>query len=166
MIEPTSDATIERDTFRAVMRRQAASVTIITTNHDAAVHGMTATAFTSVCADPPTILIVINRSARSHPLIDRSGIFAVNILEAGQAAIAKRFSGKLDDQFDGVPFAHGVTGAPIIDGASAYLECRISQRIEVETHTLFVGRVIAGATAPGEPLIYHEGAYAGLRPLE
>jgi len=161
----TESNAISRDTFRSVMRRQAASVTIITTCHDAALHGMTATAFTSVCADPPTILIVVNRSARSHPLIDGSGLFTVNILAEEQVALASRFSGKLDDQFNGVPFTLGSTGAPILEGCSAHLECVVAQRIEVETHTLFVGHVLAGATSPGEPLVYHEGIYSGLRPI-
>jgi len=153
---------IDRDLFRSVMRRQASSVAVVTTAHGGSIHGMTATAFNSVCADPPTILIVINRSTRSHPIIGDSGVFVVNILGHDQHAIAERFAGKLEDQFDGVEYRVGETSGPILDGAAAHLECRVVSRTEVETHTLFIGRVVAGDVRDTSPLIYHDGRYAAL----
>jgi flavin reductase (DIM6/NTAB) family NADH-FMN oxidoreductase RutF len=153
---------IDRDLFRSVMRRQASCVTVITTAHGEHIHGMTATAFSSVCADPPTIVIVVNRSTRSHPIIGDSGVFVVNILANDQRAMAERFAGKLDDQFFGIDYHVGSTSGPILDGAAAHLECQVVSRTEIETHTLFVGRVVAGDVADATPLIYHDGRYASL----
>ncbi len=153
---------VDRDTFRAVMRKHASSVTVITTSHDGRLHGMTATAFCSVSADPPTILIVVNRSARSHPLIDGSGFFAVNILSERQVELAERFSAKRDDQFDALAYTIGETGAPILAGVTAHIECRVASRTEIETHTLFVGRVIDGSAADSTSLVYEGGRYVRL----
>jgi flavin reductase (DIM6/NTAB) family NADH-FMN oxidoreductase RutF len=130
---------IHRDLFRSVMRRLASSVTVITTSHGDHIHGMTATAVCSVCADPPTILIVVNRSARSHPMIDGSGTFVVNILADDQQVIAERFGGKLEDQFVGVDYRVGGSSVPILRGAAAHLECRVMSQNDVGTHTVFVG---------------------------
>jgi flavin reductase len=159
----TSDVSaFNKDTFRAIMRRQALSVTIITTSHGEHLHGMTATAFCSVCADPPTVLIVVNRSTRSHPLIHGSGIFVVNILADDQMLLANRFSGKFEDQFTGVAFRVGKTGGPILAGVAAFLECQVISRTEVETHTLFLGRVIDGVADRGQSLVYHDGKYGNI----
>ncbi len=157
-----SHQAVDRDTFRAVMRKHASSVTVITTTHDGRLHGMTATAFCSVSADPPTILIVVNRSARSHPLIDGSGLFVVNIVSADQTSLAERFSEKRDEPFDGLDYTLGKTGAPILRGVIAHLECRVVSRTEVETHTLFLGSVIDGFAGTGTSLIYEDGRYARL----
>lgn len=75
---------VSADAFRAVMRQLAGSVAVITTEGNGKLHGFTATADCSVCAEPPTILIAVNKSARTHPHIDRKGIYAVNILADDQ----------------------------------------------------------------------------------
>jgi flavin reductase (DIM6/NTAB) family NADH-FMN oxidoreductase RutF len=90
------------------MRQLATSVTVITTDFGGSSHGMTATAVCSVCADPPTILIVVSRSARTHPIIVESGIFVVNILARNQSALSDRFAGKIVDQFAGIDYTPGI----------------------------------------------------------
>src|SRR5579859_5617885 len=77
-------ASIDADTFRSVMRQVVGSVAVIATEGNGALHGFTGTAVCSVCVSPPMILIVVNKSARTHPHIDRKGVFAVNILADDQ----------------------------------------------------------------------------------
>jgi flavin reductase (DIM6/NTAB) family NADH-FMN oxidoreductase RutF len=153
---------VDRSVFRSVMRKLASSVTVITTFYEGQPHGMTATAVCSVCAEPPTILIVVNRSARTHPLIDASGIFVVNILADDQRALGERFAGKMTDQFSGILYRPGQGGGPILEGTAAHLDCLVTSQTDVGTHTIFIGQVIGGDFGAARPLIYHEGAYATL----
>src|SRR5579863_5748647 len=87
--------------FKAGMRRFATGVTVVTTiGEDGHVHGFTANAFASVTADPPMLLICVNRSAQSHPLISGAGRFCVNILALDQQEIAERFARtNVEDRF-------------------------------------------------------------------
>jgi flavin reductase len=152
-------ASIDGDTFRSVMRQVVGSVAVIATEGNGVLHGFTATAVCSVCATPPTILIVVNKSARTHPYIDRKGVFAVNILAEDQKAIAQHFAGKGDDQFSSVNYSLSKRGVPFIEGAVAYLECEIQSRIPIGTHTIFVGHAIGASVNDRAPLIYHDGQY-------
>jgi flavin reductase len=157
---------IEKNIFRTVMRQLAASVTVITTDFGGSSHGMTATAVCSVCADPPTILIVVNRSARTHPIIAESGIFVVNILARNQSVLSDRFAGKIVDQFAGIDYTPGIEGSPVLSGTAAHLECRVVAANDVGTHTIFIGQVIDGNAVSTQPLIYYNGKYVGLMDLQ
>ena len=150
------------DEFTLVMRRFAASVNVITSADSSKKSGMTATAVCSVSADPPSALIVVNRSNRSHPVIAGTGAFAVNVLSSNQQHIASHFASKAPDPFADIPHSLGKTGCPIIDGADAYIECTVINQTSVGTHTIFVGKIVAAHAANGEPLLYHEGRYVGL----
>lgn len=150
---------IDAITFRSIMRTMVAGVTVITTAHEGRPHGMTATAFSSVSAEPPTVLIVLNRSTRTHPLVAASKHFVVNFLAEDQVAIGQRFAGKLDDQFDGVSYTLSAHGVPRLDGATASLECETLSELDVGTHTIFIGKVIDGSASGAAPLIYHDGDY-------
>lgn len=150
---------VDANAFRTVMRQLAGCVTVISTEDSGSLHGFTATAVCSVCAEPPTILIAVNRTARTHPHIDRKGSYAVNILADGQKHIAEHFAGKKDDQFATIEHSIGVTGVPLISGAAAHLECKVKQKISIGTHTLFVGEVIGSGADVLKPLIYHDAKY-------
>jgi flavin reductase (DIM6/NTAB) family NADH-FMN oxidoreductase RutF/nitroreductase len=158
------DALVSGDRFKSLMRNIASSVAVITTNQFERPHGMTATAICSVSADPATILIVVNRSTRSHPIISAAKAFTINILADHQHAIGRRFASKHDDPFDGIKYRAGLNGSPIIDGVAAHIACVTVSEIEVETHTIFVGRVVGGDVSKAPPLLYHEGAYKTLSP--
>jgi flavin reductase len=155
-----SQACVDVTAFRDVMRKLAGSVTIITTEDEGSLHGFTATAVCSVCAEPPTVLIVVNRSARTHPHINRKGAFAVNILADHQIELATLFATKSAEQFANVQ--HDITprGVPVIRGATASIECCVIDQMEVGTHTIFIGAVIGTDTRDGSPLIYHDATFA------
>lgn len=150
--------------FRTVMRHVASSVAVITTSHGGNLHGMTATAVSSVSASPPRILIVVNRSTRSHSLISGSRNFIVNILADHQRNLGERFSSKSDNRFEDVEHHLGWRGTPILTGAAAHLECNLVSETEAETHTIFIGEVVGGGVSGASPLLYHDGAYKGLTP--
>jgi flavin reductase (DIM6/NTAB) family NADH-FMN oxidoreductase RutF len=155
-----------KDEFRGIMGRFATGVTIVTSRLSEELHGMTANAVTSVSLEPPLVLVCVARDSDSHRFIDESSVFAVSILGRGQERLASEFAIKQGAEAHGlgdVPHHAGVTGAPIIDGSLGYLDCRVVGRYPGGDHTIFVGEVVhAGRLDNGEPLIFHEGRYAGL----
>lgn len=160
---PSTDLSeISTDQFKQVMRRFAASVNVITSSNGAFKNGMTATAVCSVSAEPPTALIIVNKSNRSHPIIAETKAFAVNVLSAEQREVATHFASRHPDPFAQVPHTIGRTGCPIIEGSDAHIECTVMDQLDVGTHTIFVGRIVATGSSNGEPLLYHEGRYVGL----
>lgn len=155
------------DDFKAAMRRFATGVTIVTTAHEGKVHGFTANAFASVSADPPTVLICVNRGASAHPLIAASGRFCANILSLDQLALAERFAGGEPRQrFEGVEYRLGPSGSPILAGTVAHVDCLVTEELTSSTHTIFLGKVIDAGSQDVAPLGYFNRAYRdfGIRP--
>lgn len=157
-------ALVSGEIFKSLMRNIASTVAVITTNQAGLQHGMTATAICSVSAEPATILIVVNRSTRSHPILSATRTFTVNILAEHQHDISGRFSSKHQDPFSGIEYRVGSNGNPIIEGVAAYIECAIVSDVDVGTHTIFIGRVVGGDVSRVLPLVYHEGEYKSLSP--
>lgn len=147
--------------FKAAMRRFATGVTIVTTAaEDGSVHGFTANAFASVTADPPMLLICVNRSAQSHPLISAAGRFCVNVLTLEQQTIAERFAKTgVEDRFGDLAWHPGTTGSPVIDGSLAYFDCTLAEEHTAGTHTIFIGTVAECGSVDGTPLGYFDGGY-------
>ncbi len=142
------------------MRRFATGVAVVTTTHLERIHGFTANAFASVTADPPTVLICVNRSARAHPLIAASQCFCVNILAVEQQALAEQFaSGEPQTRFDGVAYRFGPSGSPVLAGTLAYVDCRLGEELTSGTHTIFLGTVIEAGERAGAPLGYYDRRY-------
>jgi flavin reductase len=145
------------------MRRVAATVNIVTTSLNGRAYGMTATAVTSVSADPPTMLVCVNQSAGLHPLLLDGDSFCVNVLRACQVAEATAFSGGLPG---GSRFAVGdwlldAGGVPYLADAQASIFCRKVAALPHATHTLFIGEVHdVRVEERVEPLLYADGAYA------
>ena len=134
-----------KDDFRKAMGRFATGVTVVTTGADGEVHGMTANAVTSVSLEPMMLLLCVDKDADSHEILSRAGVFAVNILSDNQQEISNRFAIKDDagtHSLDGVPHTIGMTGAPILEGALAYLDCRTVTEQEAGDHTIFIGEVV------------------------
>lgn len=96
-------------------------------------------------------------------MVEESGVFAVSILEESQADLAERFAGRVsdgEDRFAGVPYDTAATGAPIPAGCLAYVDCRVVSSHVEGTHTLFIGRVVAGGIrSAGRPLLYYSRGY-------
>ncbi len=155
---------IDKERFRDVLRNWASGVTVVTTRAGDKVHGMTVSAFSSVSADPPLVLVCASRSSTTHGVIDQGGLFAVNILAAHQASISDVFASPEheDARLQSVRWSEGETGVPLIDGALASLECTVTSAHQEGSHTIYVGRVEAVHTADAKPLLYYKGGYRAL----
>ena len=157
--------------FRATVGAFATGVTVITTcgSDDLAddVYGMTANAFSSVSLDPPLVLICVITGTQGAETIERNGVFAVNVLGAPQEPISRFFSSRERPAgraaFAGLAHFSAVTGAPILEGAAAYLDCRLRDRHEAGDHLIFIGEVVAVGVDPDvRPLVFHGGRYAAV----
>lgn len=165
--EPGQAGGISARSYRALMRHQAGAVAIVATVEGDFRAGLTATAFSSLSDEPPTLLVCVQRKAGAHDVIARSRIFSVNILAADQQDVAVRFSGNAGvhgpERFDGHVWVQLTTGAPVLDGALAALDCEVVESHVFTTHTIFIGRVVDGATrSEAEPLLYFRGDYWNL----
>lgn len=165
--EPAGDT--PRRAFLDAMARVVASVTIVTTDGPAGRFGVTVSAMCSVSADPPLLLVCINRKSPSCRAVRANRAFAVSVLGTAQRHLAQTFAGRPTRgrpfDFAGASWHRGRSGAPILDGAVAAFDCRLLQAQEAGTHTIFVGEVLAASTSPGEPLLYGRRAYRCPAPL-
>jgi flavin reductase (DIM6/NTAB) family NADH-FMN oxidoreductase RutF len=154
---------IEKNELRRVMGHFATGVTVITSIRTSGqLHGLTANAFTSVSLVPPLLLVCIDKKAESYPCFDESKVFTVNVLAADQEAISRKFAVTGGDKFTGVSYRIGANGAPIIDGALAYLECRVTEKIDGGDHTIYIGEIEQAETKEGKPLLFFRGGYREL----
>jgi flavin reductase (DIM6/NTAB) family NADH-FMN oxidoreductase RutF len=149
--------------FRQLLGRFATGVVVITlTTPDGRPHGMTANSLASVSLRPPLVSVSIDHAAAMHDLIVRSDQFVVNVLASHQEALSRRFADPHDDRFDGVGYHAGQHGDVLLDGALAHIECVRHDTVEAGDHTIVIGRVVAGVTEDGRPLLYYRGGYAAL----
>lgn len=157
---------LDSEQLRQAMRAWTSGVTIVTATHAGESHGMTVSSFTSIALDPPIITISLQTDSRTHKLIVESHAFALTILADGQQELSDRFAGRtpdLADRLEGVETESLVTGAPFIKGGLAYLDCRVTQAIEVGKNTLFLAEVVAArGDGSGEALVYHNQKYRNL----
>lgn len=158
----------DRELFRQAMSRFPTGVTVVSTTVGGIDHVMTASSFTSVSLDPLLVLVCVSHTTRFHPAVVESGVWAVSFLAAHQVALSRRFAvhGRdLDSTLDDVAVHPGEhTGAPLLDGALATLECRTTQSFEAGDHTVVIGEVLAvvlGADAT-PALVFHRGEYTEL----
>lgn len=149
---------------RTIMARFATGVTLVTTRFgdDDKIWGMTANSFTSLSLDPPLILLTVNRQQAMYEYLLRGRCFAVNILNIHQESISRRFAARTPKDFSSLELITAETGAPILVGALAYLDCRIVQNFAGGDHDIFVGEIVAGAVQEGQPLLFYNGRYTRL----
>jgi flavin reductase (DIM6/NTAB) family NADH-FMN oxidoreductase RutF len=162
--EPAGDKPVDPDEFRRAVGHFATGVTVATTRVGTFDHAMTASAFTSVSLEPVLVLVCVDKEARFRDAVLESGTWAVSILGAGGRRAADWFATKgrpLVGQLDRYPHHRGVTGAALLDGALAWLECRTHAVHDGGDHDIVVGQVVSVAEGDrdGVPLVYHRGRY-------
>lgn len=154
-----------RDLFIRGMRQVASSVGVVTTTGSGGRHGATVSAFSSVSADPPQLLVCLRTASRIASAVHTNQLFCLNILASEYPHVAERFSGRHDafisDRFDGIEFRQEGTKWVVLKDATAFA-CEISEAITSGTHTVFVGNVLAIQTSDGQPLTYLQGQYRQL----
>lgn len=158
------EAGFDGSAYRQLMRHQAAGVSVVATGEVGSRVGLTATSVASLSDSPPKLLVCVGRAAQAHDAIHRHGVFSVNFLASEHQALAQRFAGRLD--IDGEErFAEGrwetlETGAPVLADALSSLDCRLLESHTFSTHSIFIGRVVAGINnVDADPLIYFRGGY-------
>ncbi len=154
--------------FRLGMRSLAGAVCIITSAHAGHRHGMTATAVCSATAEPPTVLVCINKITASHSAITKGGVFCVNALRAEDWELSTLFSGSQtgDARFRSRDWTRLATGSPVLIDSLVSFDCRVVKKMTHGTHSIFLGQVeqvLFGKK--GRPLLYADGQYAKLASL-
>ena len=154
---------IESTDFRNAMSLLTTAVNVITTEGEDGMHGFTASAVCSVTDTPPTLLVCMNQSSRSHTHFVDNKILSVNVLGAQHEKISNAFaSSKLssEDRFKLGAWTTLETGSPILEDALVSFDCDIEQIQEVGTHSIFMCRVVAiKQSQQDESLVYFNRAY-------
>jgi flavin reductase (DIM6/NTAB) family NADH-FMN oxidoreductase RutF len=153
--------------FRAAMRQLTGGVSVITVGRERDITGMTVTSVSSLSVDPPSLIVAINRSASSWPILKRDGFFGVNILNADQLDIAERFAGKNGlkgaDRFTGAEWTTRASGVPLLVGALAAIDCEVEDVIERHSHAIVIGRALDLRLSPRmAALAYWQGQYVAI----
>ena len=155
---------VEPDRFRAVMGHFATGVAVVTATGPEGPVGMTANAVCSLSLDPLLLLVCFDNAARTLRVVRETESFGVNVLEAGQEAIARRFASKLPEgeKFTGVP--HGLhDGIPVLENSLAWVRCALTELVPGGDHTIGIGAVQAAETGGRtDPLGWFRGQYGGL----
>ena len=160
-------ADITQGAFWRTVGARPVGATVITASHDAGPVGFLGLSFAHVSAEPPTVMFGLNLSSSSFPVLARHRSFGVNFLNATQKQIADRFAGRGGEKgparYAGANWSEGATGAPLLEGALAALDCEVEELIERHSHAIVIGRVrevrLGGDDAA---LVYWRGDYERL----
>jgi len=159
---------ISSEEYRDAMRHFASGVTLVTIRAGEEIHGLTVSAFASVSTAPPLVLVVIDHRHKAHALLERhDATFAVNVLNQEQIELSNRFAWTKDeDRFQEGEWHAAPSGAPILAGALAWLDCTVQARHATGTHTIYVGEAQAShasTDAKSLPLLYWNRGYRHLK---
>lgn len=166
---------VDRNTLRDSLRFWSSGVSVVATvappdvdSHPYA--AMTVSSFTSLSLEPAQILVSLAKQSVTTEAVLQATFFSVSVLAADQLELADRFAGRTGlpstvDRFDGVPTSTAATGAPILQNALAWFDCRIAAVHDGNTHWIVIGDVLATAHREDTaPLIYYNRAYSTLTP--
>ena len=169
---------LDADRYRAVLGRFVTGVTVVTTLDDAVgtapprPFGTTVNSFTSVSLEPPLVLITVGRERSIHPVVRRTGRFAVSILSEGAQGLSDCFSGAPSaiprEAFCGAAWRPSEQGMPFLDDALAWVDCEVEQVIEAGDHTIYLGRVVGLEASERDdwPLLYFRRRYLRIERAE
>jgi ferric-chelate reductase [NAD(P)H] len=134
---------------------------IVGSHKDTKLNGQIANTVFQITSEPPTIAVSINKNNLTHEYIRDSKVLSVSILsQAAPLPFIGGFgfkSGRDTDKMKNVNYRLGQTGSPIIlDNTTAYLEAEITQDIDVGTHTVFIGKVVAAEILNDESCLTYE----------
>ena len=149
--------------YRSAMGQFGTGVAVVAGIEDGRMVGFAAQSFVSLSLAPPLIAVCPAKTSTSWPRIRAAGHFSINILAADQRQVSDIFaqSGRVAD----IPWTTGTTGAPILDGVIAYVECELDAEHEAGDHTIVVGRVrgFAALRPAASPLLFFRGGYGSFQ---
>jgi flavin reductase (DIM6/NTAB) family NADH-FMN oxidoreductase RutF len=154
---------VTREEFLAIMSAFPTGVAIVTTlEPDGTPRGLTTNAVTSVSAEPPILLVCVDRNSRTLPALLHTKRFVVNFMRSDHEEICRLFASKADDKFARVAWTPGRGGVPILhEGAVAHAECVTVEELELGDHVVVAGEVAAGSSPAGDdvPIVYFRRSY-------
>lgn len=150
--------------FVSAMSRAASGVNVVATNGPHGRMGLTVSSMVSVSAEPPTLLVCINRSSPAHDVIRDNGVFTINVLAEHHRQVADAFAGRGDNAYCYDPEAWDETarGLPCLKSAAAFFECRLADCVRAGSHSIFIGRVLHARGGIEVPLLYGGRDYGRL----
>jgi flavin reductase (DIM6/NTAB) family NADH-FMN oxidoreductase RutF len=153
---------IDQAWFRRVLSHFPTGVVIVTAMSGGTPAGLSVGSFLSVSLDPQLVAVLPAKTSTSWPKIAAAGSFCINVLTASQQDLCRRFAVSGGDKFAGVPWHPAPSGAPILDGALAWIDCEHERSVDAGDHLIVLGRVrvleIDTSQAPA-PLIFFQGGY-------
>jgi flavin reductase (DIM6/NTAB) family NADH-FMN oxidoreductase RutF len=153
---------VSPDDFRRALRKFVSGVTIVTVSADGELHGATASSFASVSLEPPLILVCLDKTSHTRELLLKTDSFAVNVLGADQADVARAFSLRGQKPFDSLRHHAGSQGAPLFDDSIAWIECKTERVVDAGDHDIVIGEVTSCDATDSMPLVYYEADYRSL----
>ncbi|WP_024519962.1 flavin reductase family protein [Bradyrhizobium sp. Tv2a-2] len=166
--EKSDIQSIEAVEFRKAMGNLPSGVAIVATGMALGRRGLTVSSLSSICMEPPCLLVGIHGGSETHDAILANGGFGVSLLHGDQEDLALRFAGrdgaKGAQRFDTAPWNQGVIDVPILQSAAYALECVLHRHHRVGTHGIFIGRIVATRAGQGNPLVNFRGELRALLP--
>ena len=145
------------DELKALMRAVPQPVSVVTVDAGGQKAGLTVVSLVSLSLEPPLVGVAVGRHAALHELLREAGAFAVSILASGQEAVAQHFARGVPPiiLWQGIETRTGELGAPLLEGALGWVECRLASEHPTGDHTFFVGDVVSAARGPGREALVH-----------
>jgi flavin reductase len=153
------------DDLRALMRNVPAAVAVVTVDVEGERLGLTVASFVSLSLEPPLVGVAVSRQAALHELLRRADAFALSVLAAGQEHLAQHFARGVPPigLWHGIDTRTGASGAPLLEGALGWIECRPTGEHPTGDHTLFVGEITSAELGgPADALIFLRQSYTFL----
>ena len=158
---------VEPARLREVLGHFASGVTVVTAVDDDGPIGFTCQSFSSLSLDLPLVVFAPSRTSATWPRLRDLGRFCINVLAADQERFSDQFARSGTDKYAGVPWRPGPSGAPVLDGVCAWIDCALWREYDGGDHTIVLGQVAAlGADASRAPLLFHRGRYHGTASAE
>ncbi len=142
------DGTLNDELLNKVTWKIPTALALVGSAHDGTRNGMTTSWITQLSMEPVLIGVGVDNDAVTHRLITGSGAFSVNLWDAENTRVFVKFSKPANDDgetLNGRAVSTSVTGAPIFDEAIAWMDCEVRHTLDLGTHTLFVGEVVAAS---------------------
>lgn len=151
--------------IRSILASRASGVAVITSvDENQQPRGFTCSAFCEVSAEPPLLLVCVDKRSETLQAIQHSEAFCVNILAGGRDELSNKFATKQADKFDGIRWqpSDAANGVPVLnEDITAYGACQVVQAIEAGDHWIFVGQIVDGrADEELGPLLYFRRRYS------
>jgi len=156
--------TIDVKQFWRAIGQRATGSTIVTARSESGPAGLLGLSATHLCADPPTMMVSVDKRTSALPVILQARHFAINYLPSSQRELADIFGGKSDlkgaDRFAGASWVSLATGAPVLQGAVGVIDCELIETVERYNVVILFGRVVATSSdANAVPLVHFRGGF-------